>query len=144
MAPFCGYNMADYWSHWLEFGRQLRATGRLPRMFQVNWFRKAADGSFLWPGFSDNLRVLDWILARVDGTVAATDGPLGLVPRTEDFALEGLDLAPGAWDALFEVDRDAWRAEAQSTRAFLEEFGDRVPAGVLRQQQLLEARLANG
>jgi len=144
MAPFCGYNMADYWSHWLEFGAKLRATGGLPRMFQVNWFRKGDDGSFLWPGFGENLRVLDWILARVDGRIAATDGPLGLVPRREDFALDGLDLAEGAWEQLFAVDPDSWAREAESTREFLEGFGATVPAGIHRQQQQLESRLANG
>jgi phosphoenolpyruvate carboxykinase (GTP) len=142
MAPFCGYNMADYWAHWLEFGAKLRATGGMPRMFQVNWFRTDSDGSFLWPGFGENLRVLDWILARVDGSVAAIDSPLGLLPRPGEVSTEGLELADGAWDALFEIDTESWLAEAASTREFLEGFGERVPPAVLRQQQLLEERLA--
>ena len=80
MLPFCGYNMADHWSHWLDIGRDLRSSGSVPRIFQVNWFRKGEDGSFLWPGFGENARVLEWMLDRVDGRAAAVDSPLGLVP----------------------------------------------------------------
>ena len=97
MLPFCGYNMADYWSHWLKVGQHLREHGDAPRIFQVNWFRKGADGCFLWPGFGENSRVLEWILGRVDGEVGAVDTPIGLLPRPDGIQLDGLEIADGAW-----------------------------------------------
>ncbi len=139
MLPFCGYNMADHWSHWLDVGRDLRASGSVPRIFQVNWFRKGEDGSWLWPGFGDNARVLEWMLDRVDGKAAAIDGPLGLVPTAEGLNTEGLDVD---LDALFAVDAAAWRAELDDTELFFDGFGDRVPAGLRRQLTEQRDRLA--
>ena len=138
MLPFCGYNMADHWAHWLKVGAELRSTGTVPRIFQVNWFRKGDDGKFLWPGFGENSRVLEWILERVDGRVSATDTPLGLVPTKGALNLEGLDVDV---DQLFAIDRESWLAEADSTEEFFATFDGRVPAAVQNQLAVLRARL---
>ncbi len=139
MLPFCGYNMADHWSHWLDVGKDLRSSGSVPRIFQVNWFRKGEDGSWLWPGFGENARVLEWMLERVDGQAAAVEGPLGLVPTATGLNTEGLDVD---LDALFAVDRDAWTEELDDTERFFDGFGDRVPDGLRRQLADLRERLA--
>jgi phosphoenolpyruvate carboxykinase (GTP) len=141
MAPFCGYNMADHWSHWLKVGAELRQSGTMPRMFQVNWFRKDSDGGFLWPGFGENSRVLEWILERVDGQVAAKDSPLGLLPHLEDLNLEGLDITPEAVEQLFDIDTDSWRTEVDATEEFFTTFDGRVPAAVHEQLDRLRASL---
>jgi phosphoenolpyruvate carboxykinase (GTP) len=140
MLPFCGYNMADYWSHWLAMGERLGS--HAPRIFQVNWFRKGADGSYLWPGFGDNARVLEWALRRVNGEVDAVDAPTGRLPRPEDLNLEGLDLTDEQLEALFAVDRAGWLAEADLTEEYFAQFGDRLPAEMTRQLDQLRARLA--
>ena len=141
MLPFCGYNMADHWAHWLEFGRTLRKGGNVPRIFQVNWFRKDENGKFLWPGFGDNARVLEWMMERVDGQIGATESPLGYVPSAGELNVEGLDLAEGDLDKLFAIDRDAWLAEADDTEAFFERFDGRVPAAMYAQLENLRAKL---
>ncbi|CAN5265387.1 phosphoenolpyruvate carboxykinase (GTP) [soil metagenome] len=141
MLPFCGYNMADYWSHWLEMGATLRRTGGVPRVFQVNWFRKDDDGAFLWPGFGENSRVIDWILQRVTGEALAIDGPIGLEPTPTGLNLDGLDLADGAIEKLFEVNEASWLAEVDDTEKFFRTFGDRVPDALYRQLELLRERL---
>jgi phosphoenolpyruvate carboxykinase (GTP) len=141
MAPFCGYNMADHWSHWLSVGQKLRASGGVPRIFQVNWFRKGADGRFLWPGFGENSRVIEWILERVDGQVAADDGPLGLVPQAGSLNVDGLEVSDADLAELFAVDRDLWLAEADSTQDFFDTFEGRVPVAVSKQLDILRARL---
>jgi phosphoenolpyruvate carboxykinase (GTP) len=146
MLPFCGYNMADYWAHWLEMGTTLRKTGGVPRVFQVNWFRKDEDGAFLWPGFGENSRVLEWVLERVAGEAHAVDGPLGLVPTSSgahvgSLNLEGLSLPDGALDKLFDVPVESWLAEADATQEFFESFGERVPDAMYRQLDLLRERL---
>jgi phosphoenolpyruvate carboxykinase (GTP) len=143
MVPFCGYNMADYWAHWLSFGDKLRAAGTAPRIFQVNWFRKGEDGRFLWPGFGENSRVLAWILDRVDGEAEAVDSPLGLVPAPGSLNLDGLDLPGNALDSLFALDADSWLAELDTTETFLTSFGGRVPEALTRQLTDLRARLLN-
>jgi len=142
MAPFCGYNMADHWAHWLEVGAELRKTGTVPRIFQVNWFRKGADGRFLWPGFGENSRVIQWILDRVDGQVAAEDSPIGLLPTTDGLDLDGLDLPETDLAELFAIDRDTWLAEADATAEFFDTFDGRVPTAVSRQLDVLRAKLA--
>jgi phosphoenolpyruvate carboxykinase (GTP) len=141
MLPFCGYNMADHWAHWLEFGRTLRRGGNVPRVFQVNWFRKDENGKFLWPGFGDNARVLEWMMERVDGQIGAIASPLGYVPAAGGLNVEGLDLAEGDFDKLFAIDRDAWLAEADDTEAFFDKFEGRVPAALLAQLETLRANL---
>ena len=142
MAPFCGYNMADHWAHWLSIGAKLRSSGTVPRIFQVNWFRKAADGRFLWPGFGENSRVLEWMLDRVDGRVAADESALGLVPRGTDLDLDGLDIPEHDLAELFAIDRESWLAEAESTERFFATFEGRVPAAVERQLEILRQKLA--
>ncbi|MBH0131434.1 phosphoenolpyruvate carboxykinase (GTP) [Salinibacterium sp. NK8237] len=141
MMPFCGYNMADHWAHWLSVGQDLRGSGTVPRIFQVNWFRKGADGSFLWPGFGENSRVLEWILNRVDGTVAARESALGLMPREGDLNIDGLELADDTMEQLFAIDNDSWMAEAEATEKFFATFDGRVPAAVSRQLEHLKTRL---
>ncbi|MEL0627765.1 phosphoenolpyruvate carboxykinase (GTP) [Salinibacterium amurskyense] len=143
MMPFCGYNMADHWAHWLSVGQNLRSSGTVPRIFQVNWFRKGADGSFLWPGFGENSRVLEWILERVDGQVAAQESALGLLPREGDLNIDGLDLDENVMEQLFAIDTESWLAEAASTEEFFATFDGRVPAAVTRQLEQLKARLTS-
>jgi phosphoenolpyruvate carboxykinase (GTP) len=141
MLPFCGYNMADYWAHWLRVGARLRAAGTAPRIFQVNWFRKGADGRFLWPGFGENSRVLEWILERADDSVDAVDGPLGLVPTEDGLNLEGLDLPEGDLERLFEVDPEAWLPELDGVTEFFASFDGRVPAELTGQLDAIRERL---
>ena len=141
MLPFCGYNMADYFGHWLSVGRGLRFD-RAPRIFQVNWFRRGADGRFLWPGFGDNSRVVDWIIRRVAGDVPAVDSPIGRLPRVEDLNLDGLDLPAADLDELFSVDAEAWKTEADLTEEFYDTFGEKVPAALRAELASLRYRLA--
>ena len=136
MAPFCGYNMADHWAHWLEVGAGLT---HAPAVFQVNWFRKDDDGRFLWPGFGENARVLAWILDRVDGSAPAEESPIGLLPAAGGIPVDDLDLVPGDWEKLFAVDPAAYSREADGVGAFFDTFGGRVPAALT--QQLLDLRL---
>ncbi|SEA24019.1 phosphoenolpyruvate carboxykinase (GTP) [Bowdeniella nasicola] len=139
MLPFCGYNMADYWGHWIEMQNELG--DKFPRVYQVNWFRKDEEGNWLWPGFGDNSRVLDWIVRRVAGEVEAIDGPTGRYPKFEDFNLEGLDLDQETWDKLFAIDPEAWLAETDDTEGYFAQFGDHVPAEVNEQLTKLRERL---
>ncbi len=141
MLPFCGYNMADHWQHWLNVGERLRATGGVPRVFQVNWFRKGDDGRWLWPGFGENGRVLAWILERVEGTAPAIESPVGWVPApgTIDYAAAGVTDAD--WAELFAIDPAAHLTEADDAAAFFETFDGRVPAAVTAQLADLRARM---
>ena len=141
MRPFCGYNMADHWKHWLDVGAELRRHGQLPRIFQVNWFRKSSDGSFLWPGFAENSRVLAWILDRIDGTAPARPSALGWIPTAAGLKLEGLDLPERVLDELFAIDPATWLAEIDDTEAFFAEFGDRMPEALVTQLDELRARI---
>ncbi len=127
MLPFCGYNMADYWGHWLDVGTFTDAE-KLPKIFQVNWFRKGADGKFLWPGFGENSRVLAWIVERVAGKAEGVETPIGIAPATGALYLDGLDLTDEQLGELFSVDPDTWLAECDLTEEYFEKFGDKVPA----------------
>jgi phosphoenolpyruvate carboxykinase (GTP) len=138
MAPFCGYNMADHWAHWLEVGAGL---SQPPAVFQVNWFRKDDDGRFLWPGFGENSRVLAWLLDRVDGTAAGSESAIGVLPAAGAIDTTGLDLAPGDWQKLFAVDAEAYLSEADGVHQFFGGFGERVPAALWAQLADLRARL---
>jgi phosphoenolpyruvate carboxykinase (GTP) len=138
MLPFCGYNMADYFRHWLRMGAQLR---RPPAIFQVNWFRTGDDGRLLWPGFGQNLRVLLWMVERVKGTGAATDTPVGLVPTPAALNWDGLDLSAPKRQALLRVDRSEWAAEVPELRAFFDQFADRVPGELKRALAALNEQL---
>jgi phosphoenolpyruvate carboxykinase (GTP) len=141
MLPFCGYNMAEHWQHWLKVGAGLRATGGLPRVFQVNWFRKGEDGRYLWPGFGDNARVLAWILERVEGRAAAIDSPVGWLPAPGAIDLEGADVSDADWQELFRIDPAAHLAEADDAEAFFAGFGDRLPLEIRAQLDGLRERL---
>ncbi|WP_186307681.1 phosphoenolpyruvate carboxykinase (GTP) [Microbacterium sp. 1.5R] len=140
MLPFCGYNMADYFGHWLKVGRTLRFD-RAPRIFQVNWFRRGDDGRFLWPGFGDNSRVVDWIIRRISGEVGAVDSPVGRLPIVSDLNLAGIDVPEADLDELFSVDAEAWKTEADLTEEFYDTFGDRVPAALRAELASLRYRL---
>ena len=139
MKPFLGYHMGDYFQHWLAMGDRLGA--RAPKIFYVNWFRKSADGRFLWPGFSDNSRVLKWMCDRVDGRVAARETPIGLMPGDGDLDLTGLDIPPDNRKALMDVDRAAWKAEIPDIEKHFALFGDRLPLRLRKQLDELKARL---
>jgi phosphoenolpyruvate carboxykinase (GTP) len=140
MLPFCGYNMADYMGHWLRIGRRDGAV--LPRIFNVNWFRKDEDGRFLWPGFGDNARVLAWIFRRLDGDADARETPIGCIPRAEDLDLSGLDIASDALEELLSVDAEGLLAELEQVSEFLDRFGERLPAEMRAQHEALQAKLA--
>ncbi|MFA4929268.1 MAG: phosphoenolpyruvate carboxykinase (GTP) [Patulibacter sp.] len=137
--PFAGYNMGDYMAHWLKLGKTDGA--KLPKIFYVNWFRKDADGSFIWPGFGENSRVLEWIFRRCEGKADATETPIGLVPRAEDLNVEGLDISAEDLELLLTVDNDAVKAELPQIEAHLEQFGDRLPAEVRAQLDALKSAL---
>ncbi|WP_433676557.1 phosphoenolpyruvate carboxykinase (GTP) [Microbacterium gorillae] len=141
MLPFCGYNMADYFAHWLKVGTDLRFD-RAPRIFQVNWFRRGSDGRFLWPGFGDNSRVIEWIVRRVNGEVGAESSPIGRLPKTEDLNLDGLDVSDADLAELFAVDPTLWAAEADLTEEFFATFDGRIPAALGAELAALRYRLA--
>jgi phosphoenolpyruvate carboxykinase (GTP) len=140
MLPFCGYNMADYWGHWLEMQAKLGTA--FPKIYQVNWFRKDENGKFLWPGYGDNSRVLDWIVRRSAGEVEAINGVTGRYPHFEDFNLDGVDVGKAEWDKMYTIDPDAWAAEADSTEEYFSQFGDRLPQAIKDQLTALRARIA--
>jgi len=142
MLPFCGYNMGDYFAHWLKMGRAVRFD-KAPRIFQVNWFRRGSDGRFLWPGFGDNARVIDWIIRRIEGEVGAVDSPIGRLPKIEDLNLEGADVTDEDLAELFSVDTASWSREADSTEEFFATFGDRLPAALTTELASLRYRLAS-
>ncbi|WP_062069621.1 phosphoenolpyruvate carboxykinase (GTP) [Demequina sediminicola] len=141
MLPFSGTHMADHWQHWLDVGERLAEQGSAPAIFQVNWFRKGDDGSFLWPGFSENARVLEWILDRVAGNVDATDSPVGLLPSEGSIDYEAAGVAPEQWSQLFALHSEPLAAEVADTEGFLAGYGDAVPTEVWGQHRELEARL---
>jgi phosphoenolpyruvate carboxykinase (GTP) len=140
MLPFCGYNMADYFAHWLEVGDGMDPEKR-PKMFYVNWFRKGADGRFLWPGFGDNSRVLEWVFERCAGTGEAVKTPIGYLPAPGAIPTEGLELAEGAMAELLEVDGAEWREEIPGIADHYAGLGERVPARLHDELAALEKRL---
>lgn len=137
MKPFCGYNFGDYWAHWLSFAG---ASDQLPKIFHVNWFRKDSDGRFMWPGFGQNMRVLEWIFRRCRGDAEAASTPVGRVPHAEDLNLEGISVPPETMAALLDVDVAAWREEMASIGEYLDTYGDRTPPALrVEQQRVLRA-----
>lgn len=140
MLPFCGYNMGDYFSHWLNIGKKLTHP---PRIYSVNWFRVDEDGKFIWPGFGENIRVLKWILERVNNQVEAQKTPIGLIPRLRDLDLSGLDIPPRQLDKLFEVNSEEWREELRDIEKFLNQFSGRLPKEILQEYQALQEQLNN-
>jgi phosphoenolpyruvate carboxykinase (GTP) len=142
MLPFCGYNMADYWGHWLEMGKRASSP---PAVFQVNWFRTDDEGRYIWPGFGENMRVLRWVREQVlsrNGTASARETPVGLVPTPEAIGTAELGISTENARRLFEVDRDDWVREAEDQASFLQKFGDRLPPAIRRQHQALQSRLS--
>ena len=138
MQPFCGYNFADYWRHWLEVGSKL---ARAPKIFHVNWFRRDAQGKFLWPGFGDNLRVLAWMLDRCSGRADAASSAIGLLPRAQDLDTHGLTVDEGALRALLSVDSALWRKEVADIRTYLQSYGSRLPQALLAELDHTERQL---
>jgi phosphoenolpyruvate carboxykinase (GTP) len=139
MKPFCGYNFADYFAHWLSFDTD---GARLPKIFHVNWFRKGDDGKFLWPGFGDNLRVLDWMIKRVEGKVGAVETPIGSLPIVEEINLDGVTLTDAAREKLFGYEREGWCSEFASIGEYLEEYGPRMPQVLRDEQKRIAAALS--
>ena len=140
MLPFCGYNMGDYFGHWLKVGAGADAA-KLPRIYFVNWFRKGADGKFLWPGYGENARVLKWIVGRLEGEAQAVDTPIGRVPSKDSLDLSGISIDPAALDTLLSVDAEVWTEEAALIPEFYEKFGDRLPKALWDQHAALGRRL---
>jgi len=140
MLPFCGYNMGDYFGHWLEVGKRPGAT--LPAIFYVNWFRKSPEGKFLWPGYGENSRVLAWIFERCEGSVGAEETPIGFEPRPSDLQLEGLSIKPEALRELLKADRAEWLAETDDIAQHFARFGDRLPAALAAQLVALKRKLS--
>ena len=140
MLPFCGYNMADYWAHWLEIGR--RQGARLPRIYLVNWFRKNAEGKFMWPGFGDNSRVIEWIFGRCSGEDDAVATPIGLMPAPGALDIRGLKVDAAGLDALFAVDPAAWTQEAAAIEEHYARFGSRLPAELAARLEQMKKAIA--
>jgi len=137
MLPFCGYNMADYFGHWLEMGKKIP---KPPKIFHVNWFRRGADGKFLWPGYGENVRVLKWILERVEGRGAAQETPIGYVPAKNGLTLDGMKIANEALSELLRVNPEDWDAEMEESRQFLGKFGARLPRKIGEEHEKLARR----
>jgi len=135
MLPFCGYNMADYWDHWLSFSKRANS---LPKVFHVNWFQEDEGGNFIWPGFGENIRVLEWIASRCRGEVQATYTPVGLFPNTEDINMKGLGISCDSMDQLFSIDETLWNEEMRSIEKFFTQFGSRLPKILSSQIHLFE------
>ena len=140
MKPFCGYNFADYWAHWLSFAER---SDHLPRIFHVNWFRQDDEGNFLWPGFGENLRVLRWIIERCENRAGAVETPIGFLPKASDIDTNGLDIPDETMNALLSVKIDQWREEMDSVGEYLDSYGDRLPAALREEHSAVVKDLAN-
>ena len=138
MLPFCGYNMADYWGHWISMANRV---SKPPKVFRVNWFQRDESGRFLWPGFGDNLRVLEWVIRRCQGNAGAEETPIGYVPTRRSLNQAGLSMSDEALDGLFHIDREGWRAALRSQAEFFAKFGDRLPSGIREEHEALARRL---
>nr|WP_317413121.1 phosphoenolpyruvate carboxykinase (GTP) [uncultured Solibaculum sp.] len=139
MLPFCGYHMGDYFQHWIDMGKKLG--DKAPKIFNVNWFRTDDEGNFIWPGFGDNMRVLDWIIKRTEGQADAQETAIGYVPKAEDINLDGLDFSIDTLKGILEVDKDLWSQEAEGITEFYKKFGDRLPKELSEQLDILKANL---
>lgn len=138
MLPFCGYHMGDYFQHWIDMGKKIKVQ---PKIFNVNWFRTDSEGHFIWPGFGDNMRVLDWILKRCEETVDADETAIGYVPKPEDINLEGCSVDKETLKGLLNVDTETWKKEAEGIKEFYKKFGDRLPKELNEELASLESRL---
>ncbi|MDD5439611.1 MAG: phosphoenolpyruvate carboxykinase (GTP) [Candidatus Omnitrophica bacterium] len=139
MLPFCGYHMGDYFRHWLTMGQK---TAKRPKIFHVNWFRRDEAGKFMWPGYSENLRILTWILDRCEGNVDAIKTPIGYIPNYEDIDMEGLDFSREIWEELFRIDKKEWRKELALEKEWLGQFGKRLPHELTEEYKAFKKRLA--
>ena len=142
MLPFCGYNMADYWQHWIDMGAKLG--DKAPKIFNVNWFRTDDEGRFIWPGFGDNMRVLDWIIERAEGNADAVETAIGFEPKPEDINIEGLEdegINLEVMKELLSVDAGLWKEDVEGIKEFYGKFGDKLPAELKKQLAALEERL---
>lgn len=142
MLPFCGYDMGDYWQHWIDIGKTLDAD-KAPKIFNVNWFRKDEDGNFMWPGFGDNLRVIEWIIKRCEGEVEADETAIGYLPKAEDINIEGLEgeVSLESLKKILDVDKDLWNKEAEGIEEFYAKFGKTLPAVLKEELETLKANL---
>ena len=146
MKPFIGYNVGDYWAHWLEMGEKLG--DKAPKIFNVNWFKQDENGNFIWPGFGDNMRVLDWIIKRCEGTIDADETAIGYIPKKTDINVEGIEdeVTPEIMDKLLAVDKDLWTKEIAEMRRYYKEDiadkGGKVPEALIKELDKLEERLA--
>jgi len=140
MLPFIGYNAGDYFGHWISVGKHADAS-KLPRIFYVNWFRRDADGRFLWPGFGENIRVLKWAIERLEGTAAAEETPVGYVPAAGALDVSGLDMVPADLDAVSSVDVEEWRSELPQIEEWFAKIGDQLPTGMRDELEALRLRL---
>jgi phosphoenolpyruvate carboxykinase (GTP) len=138
MLPFCGYNMGDYFGHWLDIGRRMT---RPPKIFSINWFRTDDEGKFIWPGFGDNIRVLEWVIDRVNKRVDARDTPIGYLPDISDLDLKGISISKESIKRLFTVDNDEWQREIKDAEAFFGKFDGRIPNELTEELQILKAKL---
>jgi phosphoenolpyruvate carboxykinase (GTP) len=143
MVPFCGYNMADYFQHWFDVGSDLRENGHTPRIFQVNWFSKNADGQFIWPGFGDNIRVVKWMVDRIEGRTGATHHPMGLLPQAGSLDVDGLDLSDTDLDTLLSPDTDRVLADLDDAEEFLGGFDKKLPTALLSELQRIRDELTD-
>jgi phosphoenolpyruvate carboxykinase (GTP) len=140
MLPFCGYNMGDYFGHWLNIGRKAKDPKKLPSIFYVNWFKKR-DGKFLWPGFGENSRVLKWIFERTENADNAVKTPIGYVPKPGALDTKGLNVSPQDLQELFRIDNSEWQRDVEGLRKYFTIFGDRLPQELTKQLNDLESRL---
>ena len=138
MLPFCGYNMADYFHHWLNIGKRLT---RPPKVFSINWFRTDENGNYIWPGFGENIRVLKWIVDRVNSRVGAIQTPIGLIPQISDLELKGLNIPKENLKKLFEIDREGWRRETEEIEEFLKRFDNRMPEEIWDEFNAMKEKL---
>ena len=141
MLPFCGYNMADYWQHWIDIGKTLDPE-KAPKIFNVNWFRKNDEDKFIWPGFGENLRVLDWIIDRCEGEIDAVETPIGFVPNAKDINLEGIEdeITFEELEKILLVDKDLWKEEVAGIEEFYSKF-DRLPAALKAELDTLKENI---
>ena len=140
MLPFCGYNMGDYFGHWIEMGKKIK---KQPKIFNTNWFRLSDEGKFLWPGYGDNMRVLEWIIKRCEEEVGAEETAIGYVPKAEDINLEGIEdeVSEETLKEILSVDAQLWKEDVKGLEEFYAKFGDRMPKEMTEQLNNLKARL---
>ena len=139
MLPFCGYSMGDYFAHWLNMGKRMTNP---PKIFSVNWFRQDDNGKFMWPGFGDNIRVLEWIIKRVNGNAKGRRTPIGIVPNIEELNLTGLSIGKENMEKLFEVNPKEWKNELEDVKIFLRQFADKMPQEMWQQYKDMETQLS--